>query len=155
MEATADTIAVDRRIAIAARPRTAWEYLVDPDKAVRWIGVLADLDPRPGGTYRVEVIPGSVAQGKFVEFDPPHRLVHTWGWEPGSDGSVRPGSTIVKFELIPDGDGTLLRLTHRALPDPAAAVSQAAGWEHYLARLAVAARGFDPGTDPWIERRVR
>lgn len=155
MEATADIIAVERRIAIAARPETVWEFLVNPDKAVRWMGVLANFDPRPGGTYRVEIIPGSVARGEFVEVDPPHRLVHTWGWEPGSGSPVAPRSTTVEFELIPDGDGTLLRLTHRALPDPAAAASHAAGWDHYLARLAVAASGGAPGIDQWIEGRMR
>jgi hypothetical protein len=39
---------------------------------------------------------------------------------------------------------------HRDLPDNEATASHAHGWDHYLARLVVAARGGDPGTDPWI-----
>ncbi len=47
---------------------------------------------------------------------------------------------------MPDGDGTILRLTHRGLP-PDARPMHVAGWEHYIPRLAVAATGADPGPD--------
>jgi uncharacterized protein YndB with AHSA1/START domain len=155
MHATAEGISVEREIRIAARPETVWEFLVDPEKAVRWMGLQASLDPRPGGRYRVEVIPGSVASGEFVEVEPPHRLVQTWGWEPGAGSPVAPGATTLEVRLTPDGDGTLLRLTHTGLPDAAAAGSHAHGWEHYLERLAVAAAGGDPGEDPWRTGPVR
>ena len=108
MEAGIDT-AVRREVAIAASPETVWEFFVDPEKATRWMGRSATLDPRPGGEYRVEVISGNVARGEFVELDPPHRLVWTWGWEPGSPSPVEPGSTRIEVELVPDGDGTLVR----------------------------------------------
>jgi uncharacterized protein YndB with AHSA1/START domain len=55
MEASTET-AVRREIAIAASPETVWEFLVQPEKATRWMGQAAALDPRPGGEYRVEVI---------------------------------------------------------------------------------------------------
>jgi len=155
VEATAEGISVEREVAIAASPETVWEFLVDPDKAVRWMGQTASLDARPGGRYRVEVLPGNVASGHFVEVTPPRRLAYTWGWEPGSGSPLPPGSTTVEVELIPHGAGTLLRLTHRSLPDAASAASHARGWEHYVARLAAVATGDDPGTDPWIERPPR
>ena len=71
----------------------------------------------PGGVYRVEVIPGNVARGVFVELDPPRRLVYTWGWEAGAGGPVPPGSTTIEIDLVPDGDGTTVHFTHRDLPD--------------------------------------
>jgi uncharacterized protein YndB with AHSA1/START domain len=117
------------------------------------MGQAASLEPRPGGRYRVEVIPGHTATGEFVELDPPHRLVHTWGWEPESGSQVGPGSTTVEIELIPNGAGTTVRFTHRGLPSAAAADSHAHGWDHYLERLAVAAAGGDAGPDPWLTRR--
>jgi uncharacterized protein YndB with AHSA1/START domain len=86
-----------------------------------------------------------------VEIEPPRRLVFTWGWEPGSGSAVSPGSTTVEFELIPDGAGTTLRFTHRGLKSAEAAESHAHGWDHYLARLGVAAGGGDPGRDPWLD----
>jgi len=149
MELAAESTAVVREIAIAASPETVWELLVDPEQAVKWMGMTASFDLRPGGLYRVQVIPGHAARGEFVEIDPPHRLVHTFGWEPESGSIVAAGSTTVEYELVPDGDGTLLRFTHRDLPNADAVASHAHGWEHYLERLALAARGSDPGTDPW------
>ena len=108
------------------------------------------FDLRPGGAYRLGVIPGHVASGRFVEIDPPHRLVYTWGWEEEAS-SVAPGSSTVIFELVARGDGTLLRFTHRDLPNAEAVASHTHGWEHYLERLRIAATGGDPGRDPWID----
>ena len=88
MGSVTEETAVVRELTIAARPETVWEFLVDPDKATRWMGIEATLDPQPGGGYRVTVLPGNVASGSFVEVDPPRRLVFTWGWEPG--GSTGP-----------------------------------------------------------------
>ena len=152
METTAETTSVEREIAIAASPETVWHFLVDPDKATRWMGQTASFDPRPGGRYRVEVIPGHTASGEFVELDAPRRLVYTWGWEPGEEGPnpVPPGSSTVEIELRPNGEGTMLRFSHRGLPSAEAAQSHAHGWDHYLERLVVAARGDDPGADPWL-----
>jgi uncharacterized protein YndB with AHSA1/START domain len=150
VDATTESISVAREIAIAASPETVWELLVDPDQAIRWMGQVATLDVRPGGGYRVEVIPGHTASGEFVEVDPPRRLVHTWGWE--GESGVPPGSSTIEYELVPDGDGTLLRFTHRDLPSSEAAESHAHGWDHYLGRLETVASGGDPGPDPWLSR---
>jgi uncharacterized protein YndB with AHSA1/START domain len=152
METTAETTSVIRELAIAARPETIWEFLVDPEKATRWMGQTASFEPRPGGVYRCDVIPGHVASGEFVEVDAPRRLVFTWGWEPGKDGPnpVPPGSSTIEIELVPDGSGTTLRFTHTGLPSSEAAESHAHGWDHYLARLDTVARGDDPGEDPWL-----
>jgi uncharacterized protein YndB with AHSA1/START domain len=149
MEATTKTTSVERELAIAAKPETVWEFLVDPEKATRWMGKQAWLDPRPGGQYRVDVIGGHVAKGEFVEVDRPRRLVYTFGWEPGPEGAnpVPPGSSTIEIELEPNGEGTTLRFRHRDLPSAEAASAHAQGWDHYLGRLMVAARGDDPGED--------
>jgi uncharacterized protein YndB with AHSA1/START domain len=151
MDAVSEGISVEREIAIAASLETVWELLTKEDQAIRWMGRSAEFDLRPGGVYRVDVVPGNVACGEFVEIDPPHRLVFTWGWEAGAS-PVAPGSSTVEFELTPDGDGTLLRFRHFNLPSVEAAASHGHGWDHYLDRLATAAGGGDPGRDPWIER---
>jgi uncharacterized protein YndB with AHSA1/START domain len=151
MHTTTET-AIERELAIAARPETVWEFLVDPEKATRWMGMNARIDPRPGGEYRVDVCPGESAGGEFVELDPPHRLVWTWGWDEGSTSDVPIGSTRVEVELVPDGEGTLLRFSHTGLPNADAAKSHVHGWDHYLPRLTLAAGGSDPGPDPWAER---
>jgi uncharacterized protein YndB with AHSA1/START domain len=154
MASVTEATCVVRELTIAARPETVWEFLVDPGKAERWMGVRAFLEPRPGGEYRVDVVPGHTASGTFVELDPPRRLVFTWGWEPGEDGSaasVPPGSSTIEIELEPDGAGTRLRFTHGNLPTAESAEKHAVGWDHYLPRLVTAAAGGDPGHDPWLD----
>jgi uncharacterized protein YndB with AHSA1/START domain len=154
MEQTTEQVTIERELEIAASPETVWAFLVDPEKAVRWMGVSARLDPRPGGEYRVVVLPGHTASGEFVELDPPRRLVFTWGWEPEGDepNVVPPGSSTIEIELVPRGDRTLLRFTHRDLPTAASAESHGHGWDHYLGRLEAASAGRDPGPDPWLEQ---
>ena len=149
MEATTEKTVVERELTIAASPDTVWEFLVDPEKATRWMGSAATLDARPGGEYRVDVIAGHVASGEFVEVERPRRLVWTFGWEPeGSNANpVTPGSSTIEVELQPSGEGTLLRFRHHGLPGSEAAAAHGVGWDHYLARLATAAAGGDPGED--------
>jgi uncharacterized protein YndB with AHSA1/START domain len=85
--------------------------------------------------------------GEFVEVDPYRRIVFTWGWEEEWFG-MPPQSTVVEVSFTPDGEGTIVRVTHVQLP--AAAVDfHRAGWQHYLERLVIAATGADPGPDPW------
>ncbi|MCI0634732.1 MAG: SRPBCC domain-containing protein [Actinobacteria bacterium] len=134
---------------IEAPLEAVYEFFVDPEKMTRWKGSSAELDPRPGGVYRVGGIgEGHVAAGEFVELDPPRRLVFTWGWE--GDEEVPPGSSTVEVTLTPDGDATLLRLVHRDLPAGQGARHEQ-GWQLFLARLALAAAGKDPGAGPGME----
>ena len=153
MDATAETTALERGIAIDASPETVWQFLVDPEKAVLWMGERATFDARPGGAWSIAVLPGNTASGEFLELDPPHRLVYTFGWEPsgGEANPVPPGSSTIEIELVPEGSGTMLRFTHRDLPTTKSVESHTHGWGHYLGRLAVAAAGGDAGRDPWLD----
>ena len=109
-----------------------------------------NLDPQPGGIYRVEMGDRIVARGEYVELDRPSRVVFTWGWE-GQESSgpngVPPGSSRVEVTLEPDGEGTLVRLRHLDLPEETRQI-HGEGWDLYLGRLAVVAAGGDPGADP-------
>lgn len=143
---------VEREVRIAARPETVFAFFTDPDKMVRWKGRSADLDPRPGGIYRVEISDQVIVRGEYVEVSPPTRVVFTWGWEgqeanPSEPHAVPPGSSRVEVSLEPDGDGTLVRLRHLDLPEASREI-HGQGWDLYLGRLAVAAAGGDPGPEP-------
>jgi uncharacterized protein YndB with AHSA1/START domain len=140
---------VEREIRIDARPETVFGFLTDPALMLRWKGIEADLEPRPGGIYRVVVSPRSTIRGEYVVVEPPRRVVFTWGVE-GSDGMLPPGASTVEVTLTPDGDGTLLRLVHRDLPESEREL-HGQGWDHFLERLRKAAAGDDPGPDPWAE----
>ena len=137
-----------REVRIAARPDEVFPYFTDADKLVVWKAARAELDARPGGVFRMDVTGrGDVARGQYVEIDPPRRVVFTWEWE-DRGAATPPVRSMVEVTLSPDGDGTLLRLVHRGVPQESRRGS-AAGWAHYLARLALAAAGHDPGPDPW------
>jgi uncharacterized protein YndB with AHSA1/START domain len=145
---TSPTFVVEREVRIEASPETVFEFFTDPVKAVRWMGVAATLDPRPGGVYRVEI--GSyIAVGEFVEVDPPNRIAWTWGWENDPE-MTPPGSSTVEVTLTPEGDGTLVRLVHSGLRSERSVEGHGHGhgWDQYMPRLAIAATGGDPGPDP-------
>src|SRR5215213_7334017 len=80
---------------IEAPPEVVFAYFTDPARMVEWMGVAAVLDPRPGGTYRVEANGRDVVLGEYVEVEPPHRVVFTWGFD-GSERAVRAGTTRVE-----------------------------------------------------------
>ena len=140
-----ETDLLTQEVLVQASRETVFPFLTDPARMVRWMGRAATLDPRPGGVYRVEVNDQATALGEYVEVDPPNRVVFTFGWEHGD--VVGPGSTTVEIDLVPEGDATLVRLTHRGLPAEAVEL-HTQGWQNYLPRLAIAAPGGDPGPDP-------
>jgi uncharacterized protein YndB with AHSA1/START domain len=133
-------------IEIRARADAVYEMFTDPAKLVRWIGIRALLEPRPGGVFRFELVPGEFCSGRYVELVPGQRVVFTWGWDSGAL-PVKPGSTTVEVDLEERDGVTHVRLTHRGL-DAAMRPWHADGWRRYLARLAAATEGRDPGPDP-------
>jgi uncharacterized protein YndB with AHSA1/START domain len=140
---TADrTSVVELEVRFGAPPDEVFLYLTEPERYIQWQGVKAELDPRPGGVYRVWMDADTVASGEFVEVEPARRVVFTWGWE-GNDG-VPPGSTTVELTLESDGLGTVLSLRHSGLPDGEAAAMHEEGWRRFTARLVSAVDLGDP-----------
>jgi uncharacterized protein YndB with AHSA1/START domain len=131
---------------IAADPDTVFPYFTDPARYVRWMGTIAVVDPVPGGTYRVRMRDGIEASGRFLDIDPPKRVVFTFGWT-HEQAVVTPGSTRVEVTLEPEGGGTRVVLRHHGLPADQTREHRS-GWDLYLARLRRAATGDDPGPDP-------
>ena len=140
-----DTKVIERVVTIAAPPETVFRLLTEPSEYVRWKGKLAELDPRPGGIFRVEFANGKdIVEGRFVEVIRPRRVVFTWGWE-GSP-FVPPGASTVEIDIEPAGGGTRLRLVHRGLPEESVR-SHTEGWDYFLPRLANTAEGREPLTE--------
>src|SRR5436309_5740531 len=82
--AIASSELVEREIRIEAPPSVVFEFLTDPAKMVRWMGIEAVLQPWPGGRYHVNVNGHERVSGEVLEVIPERRLVFSWGWEGGS-----------------------------------------------------------------------
>lgn len=126
---------VEQTLRIRARPETVWRFWTDPERMCEWWGDSAVLDPRPGGTCRVEMGDGPVMSGEYLEVVPYERIVMSFGWEPTEGAPDIPvGSTRVEITLRPEAGDTILTLRHTGLP--AAHVDEhRSGWAHFLARL--------------------
>jgi uncharacterized protein YndB with AHSA1/START domain len=131
---------------VPAPPQEVFRWLVQPELLVRWIGIDARLEPRPGGRFRFEVTDGQWCSGRYLEVVPGRRVVVTWGWESGAI-PVPPGSSTVTVDLVEHPDGTLVHLVHSDLA-PEVRRLHAEGWSRFLPRLAAVVAGRDPGQDP-------
>lgn len=148
----AEPFTLRREVQIAAPPATVFAFLTDPEKIVRWMGTEAIVEPHLDGLYLLNVTETNIAEGRFTEVIPVHRLAYSFGWKKGRD-DMPPGSSLVEIDLIEREPGTLLRLTHSGLPGAEACTAHEQGWTHYLSRLAVAAAGGDAGPDSFREKR--
>ena len=68
---------IRREVRIEARPEVVYSFFTDSDKMTRWKGVKAELEPQPGGIYRVDINGRDVASGRFLELEPYRRIVFT------------------------------------------------------------------------------
>jgi uncharacterized protein YndB with AHSA1/START domain len=129
-------LVVERHVSVP--PDKVFAYFADAERWTRWQGTDAEIELVPGGVWRVNVTGDGFASGRVVEVVENRRIVFTWGWEQGLP--VAPGSTTVVIELVPAEGGTLIRLTHKGLPDEQVELHRH-GWEHYASRLAAVAEG--------------
>jgi uncharacterized protein YndB with AHSA1/START domain len=136
---------IEREIHIDAKPETVFAFFIEPSKMIKWKGVQATMDARPGGVYRVQINARVVASGSYVEIEPFDRIVFTWGWE-GSDSPLPPGGSTVEVTFTAVSNGTLVRLRHYGLPPPLYKM-HVDGWDYFLPRLHAAAEGTRPGPD--------
>jgi uncharacterized protein YndB with AHSA1/START domain len=118
-------------VRIAAAPKDVFPYFTDPSLIIQWLGEWADLDPEPGGAFVLHLGTAPV-RGEYLEVDPPHRVVFTWGVDGRDD--LPPGSTTVEVRLTADGPETVVELFHHDLPADAFA-SHLEGWRAKLAAL--------------------
>ena len=124
---------IEQRVRIAASPETVWNFWTDSSRLCEWWGIQAELEPQPGGKFRVVVAAdGPVMSGTYVTVEPFSRLVFTFGWETNSLGeALAPGNTQVEVTLTAVNDATDLVLVHRELPS-IHADEHARGWALFV-----------------------
>jgi uncharacterized protein YndB with AHSA1/START domain len=133
-------------VVLPVSPDDAFALLTEPERLRRWKTVSARVDLRAGGTYRWTIVPGHAVRGTYLEVEKGRRIVFGWGWEGNPD--LGPDASTVTVTFEPTDGGTLVRLVHTGLNTEQAA-SHLVGWQHFFARLEVAAVEGDAGADDW------
>jgi uncharacterized protein YndB with AHSA1/START domain len=134
---------------IRARPQIVFDACTTPEGIVQWWGpdagpvLVAEVDPRVGGRYRVRfrLLDRTEHEscGEFLEIVRPERVVMSWRWQ----GRVEdPGESRVEFRLKAVPEGTELTFVHSLLHDEETCRSHEGGWSGALDKLvALFARG--------------
>lgn len=119
---------------LPARPERVWAYLTDSELRRKWLAS-GDMAPATGSPFTLtwrndELSPGVPApegheggntmESEILAWDEPRRLEFKWG-----DGTVT-------FELEPNGEKTLLTLTHTGITSRSGKVGISAGWHAHL-----------------------
>ena len=138
---------IKKSIWIDAPPDVVFEYFTDAEKMQRWCGRRAELDPVPGGVYRLDMGRWGVVEGEFVRVEPPNFVSHTVP----SGGDPDSAASLIEVSISPDAGGSRVEIRQTGLDSPMDRVAQR-GLEHHLARLSVAATGGSPGPDAMCER---
>lgn len=110
-------VEVTRRI--AAPPGRVFDAWLDPDGVGRWLFATPDgamekveIDPSVGGGFTIAERRGAdLAEhhGEYVEVDRPRRLAFDF-WTSFSEERTR-----VTINIVPDGEGSLIILTHKGV----------------------------------------
>jgi len=125
---------------LKAPPAKVFAAWTDPEKMTRWMGpgemktTRAETDMRVGGHYRIVMQAPNGEEydvgGVYREVVTNEKLVFTWAWK-----STPERESLVTLLLKPDGDGTLLTLTHEKFADEESRDGHKQGWTSSLDKL--------------------
>ena len=118
-------------------PERVYRAWTDPAEIARWFGPggnivqEATFDARAGGQFMIHARSPEGEEhrvsGTVREAIPNSKVVYTWAWQ-----STPERQSLVTVEFKPDGDGTLLVLTHEQFFDEGARDRHNMGWNAAL-----------------------
>lgn len=129
-------------------PDTLFRAFTDPEALRQWWGprdfriATIEFPAEVGAVYRVTLTApdGSTwaHEGRFLEVDPPRRLVYTWQW---TDGPLARVETLVELTFADASGGTLVTVSHSRFVSDVECELHVDGWDDTFARL-----------DAWLPR---
>lgn len=124
-------------------PETLFRAFTDPDALRQWWGPkdfridTIEFPAAVGAAYRVTLTApdGSrwAHEGRFLEVDPPRRLVYTWQWTAGPLSRVE---TLVELTFAGESGGTLVTVSHSRFGSDVECDLHADGWDDTFVRMA-------------------
>ena len=126
-------------MSVDADPQTVWQALTDPDQISRWmVGTEVSSDWRVGSpiTWRGEMDGRSYEdKGEILAVDEPTRLSMTH-YSPLMGQADEPENYhTVTYDLAPEADGTLVRLSQDGNESAEQAEQFSANWQSMLDAL--------------------
>jgi uncharacterized protein YndB with AHSA1/START domain len=91
-----------------------WKALTDPREMKQWYFDIPDFKAEKGHQFSFEAGDGKkmfVHRCEVTEVNPGKKIAYTWRYD------FDPANTLVSFELFPEKQGTLVRITHEGLDD--------------------------------------
>lgn len=108
-------------------PDEVWAALSESESLARWLAAPRVIELRRGGRFELELPDGGRIEGRVLEIEPGRLLVVDWHF-----ADEEP--SIVRFELAPDGQGTMLVLEHTRIEEPSGMI-YIARWSETLERF--------------------
>ena len=119
--------AVRLRRRYAAAPAEVWQALTERESLARWLAGVVEVQLVAGGAFVLALPGGGRIHARVREVEVERVLELDWS-------QAEEERSVVRFELEPDGDGTLLVLDHRRIEEPVG-MAYIARWTRALARL--------------------
>ena len=139
-----------KSIWIEAPPEVVFQYFVEAEKKARWCGGGAELDPVPQGLYQVDMGDCGLIKGRFIRIEAPVFV----SWEVDAPMGTDLPPSLIEVSISAEADGSRVEISQSGLEAPTNTIASR-GWDHHLARLAVAATGGAPGSDPFCKRDMQ
>lgn len=117
---------LEKEIWINAPIERVFACFTEEKAMLSWHGKAVELNPVPGGIYKVEFENGTTILGEYKEVLPPHRLVYTASYE--------TVESEISIDFFPEKGGT--RLTLKQVFQPVQDISSFdGGWDYFLGLL--------------------
>jgi uncharacterized protein YndB with AHSA1/START domain len=115
---------VEMELLVPGTPERVWEALATGPGYAAWF-VKGEIEPRVGGTFRLDFGEGAVSSGDVTQWEPPHQFGYVErGWEPGAP----PVATEITVAARSGGE-CVVRMVHSLFTSSDAWDDQVEGFE--------------------------